>query len=337
MGLSPHTRGNLLDDVARRRLAGSIPAHTGKPDGCRGAGYYTWVYPRTYGETVLLARQRVNVEGLSPHIRGNLAVAGSGPAWNGSIPAHTGKPEISMAWHLVIRVYPRTYGETLYSAVGVATAGGLSPHIRGNQLAFLWACGTIGSIPAHTGKPPMGSSRMLTSRVYPRTYGETAVKSAIGLLHRGLSPHIRGNRLWIHQRTNCYGSIPAHTGKPGYMAISECVDKVYPRTYGETLPCKSHFRTCEGLSPHIRGNLGSAYCYRPAWRSIPAHTGKPLSSVATGQRKGVYPRTYGETSEAISSMDHERGLSPHIRGNRWDVGVTIYGKGAHTGKPRVAS
>ena len=88
LGLSPHTRGNLLvPDVEvagsipahtgkpftsrtwRRNYHGSIPAHTGKPDQglspSRGntpgvyprtdhAGAYEWVYPRTYGETLVL-------------------------------------------------------------------------------------------------------------------------------------------------------------------------------------------------------------------------------------------------------------------------------------------
>ena len=71
--------------------------------------------------------------GLSPHVRGN-----PGPGYpygwrRGSIPARAGEPYAKQGGGIFDGVYPRTCGGTEPVAGTVSAAGGLSPHVRGNQ------------------------------------------------------------------------------------------------------------------------------------------------------------------------------------------------------------
>ena len=122
LGLSPYTRGNLVQDSGRV------------------CGGWIEVYPRTHGET--------RFQFMCIDI-----------ADGGSIPVHTGKPfsvhhpvrnldlrvyprthgetqrQMVIALPIAFRVYPRTHGETQWQLLIAADqrAGGLSPYTRGNQ------------------------------------------------------------------------------------------------------------------------------------------------------------------------------------------------------------
>ena len=90
---------------------------------------------------------------------------------------------------------------------------GLSPHIRGNvdqETGISWR---YGSIPAHTGERAKVSHTERLQRVYPRTYGGTALDKGFRIKGMGLSPHIRGNGEWWRGSDPKNGSIPAHTGE----------------------------------------------------------------------------------------------------------------------------
>ena len=91
--------------------------------------------------------------GLSPHIRGNPALALAQGRARGSIPAHTGEPDKCRKKMGSGGVYPRTYGGTVSQSPIRRTIAGLSPHIRGNHDHFQVLDYFIGSIPAHTGEP----------------------------------------------------------------------------------------------------------------------------------------------------------------------------------------
>ena len=91
-------------------------------------------------------------------------------------------------------VYPRAYGETIYSVNLVTAPGGLSPRLRGNPLIYSVNYGAVGSIPALTGKPGRRQLLAIASTVYPRAYGETTHKFVKGDIDTGLSPRLRGNR-----------------------------------------------------------------------------------------------------------------------------------------------
>ncbi len=51
LGLSPYTRGNLVQIGIKQTFKGSIPVHTGKPGSRSHAKAQKQVYPRTHGET----------------------------------------------------------------------------------------------------------------------------------------------------------------------------------------------------------------------------------------------------------------------------------------------
>ena len=172
-GLSPHTRGNLELLARGSARRGSIPAHTGKPEGPD-------------------LRQGCRT-GLSPHTRGNLVEDRNKSGGEGSIPAHTGKPAANGRTAPLPRVYPRTHGETQFPYRIPCNLAGLSPHTRGNP-AQSNECGqSKGSIPAHTGKPYAITSMFASFRVYPRTHGETVCDNIHVRFLSGLSPHTRGN------------------------------------------------------------------------------------------------------------------------------------------------
>ena len=71
---------------------GSIPACTGEP--ARRKAFWTlWqVYPRVYGGTLTIFFRAFSVSGLSPRVRGNLAIRRCCTLYKRSIPACTGEP-----------------------------------------------------------------------------------------------------------------------------------------------------------------------------------------------------------------------------------------------------
>ena len=117
---------------------------------------------------------------------------------------------------------------------------------------------------------------------------------------RGLSPHVRGNRMPNDSRIKRHRSIPACTGKPRRRRARHGGRAVYPRMYGETLPAAPSRRSRDGLSPHVRGNLVRI-------------------AAAVGRSAGVYPRMYGETVHSLGVTTVVLGLSPHVRGNPADT------------------
>ena len=74
-------------------------------------------------------------------------------------------------------------------------------------------------------------------------------------------------------------------------------------------------RRLRGLSPRVRGNLGS-YELCCGWEgSIPACAGEPLGHPGRRRRAAVYPRVCGGTLASMPSPRPGRGLSPRVRGN----------------------
>ena len=197
----------------KSRAPRSIPACTGKPARRARASTEPGVYPRMYGEppfdvlrfpfqvglsphvrgTVWRTCSPTGTSGLSPHVRGNLFGAPGAGKSLGSIPACTGKPATSLRVSMPAAVYPRMYGETNVGRAPCIAAGGLSPHVRGNQEILHRHGDANGSIPACTGKPSRSCPARIAARVYPRMYGETSIAMLQANGPRGLSPHVRGN------------------------------------------------------------------------------------------------------------------------------------------------
>ena len=172
--------------------AGSIPAHTGNPAVVQKPGLVPGVYPRSYGESVVNMIRILHCEGLSPLIRGIRPNCGGHDRFWGSIPAHTGNPGRHTPEAHIIRVYPRSYGESTSSWTFRTRLTGLSPLIRGIQVRRAWHRSVRGSIPAHTGNPMKAIQNKGLMGVYPRSYGESKYPFCFANSSRGLSPLIRG-------------------------------------------------------------------------------------------------------------------------------------------------
>ena len=336
-GLSPRVRGNLIITMRTQRMVRSIPACTGKPGVQVCGSRPIRVYPRVYGETSQLPRRLCCCLGLSPRVRGNRTVARAGLCGPGSIPACTGKPGHADQFRGFLEVYPRVYGETAVPAPIITAEPGLSPRVRGNLVDYPVLATGIRSIPACTGKPPVGSPKRAVLGVYPRVYGETVCGVESLRSSQGLSPRVRGNHSFTSTRLSMCRSIPACTGKPAGPRLSWCWTEVYPRVYGETrLGLKVRFLP-EGLSPRVRGNRHNAVPPGPDPGSIPACTGKPPFDRAATNHYGVYPRVYGETPVGTFPQLQKGGLSPRVRGNLPHCRAGLAGMGsipACTGKPR---
>ena len=152
-GLSPPTRGNLVDGQRRVAMRGSIPAHAGEP-GADSLETGCWrVYPRPRGGTQSDLRARPKNFGLSPPTRGNLRRSSAAPLPDRSIPAHAGEPSPPASRRACPTVYPRPRGGTLSYSAAIMDAPGLSPPTRGNLRRRGLLAPQRRSIPAHAGEP----------------------------------------------------------------------------------------------------------------------------------------------------------------------------------------
>ena len=236
--------------------------------------------------------------GLSPRVRGNLALDLDILGAVGSIPACTGEPFLSSVGVDMDEVYPRVYGGTGAWCAGTRTSAGLSPRVRGNRHMGRLGVLHFGSIPACTGEPDTSGSEVALAGVYPRVYGGTHHAPMPTRPLPGLSPRVRGNQ---DRRGKLYAiawSIPACTGEPPVILPCYRIGRVYPRVYGGTYAPFHYSHVVSGLSPRVRGNQSEPSLWRVALGSIPACTGEPGLPRTRGCAMEVYPRVYGGTLAA---------------------------------------
>ena len=227
-------RGNQIKKSKARMKDGSIPTHAGKPKIAEDYPELGKVYPHACGETTSRSPLNTTFKGLSPRMRGNLGKILVIIEILGSIPTHAGKPGRAVNWRLRHGVYPHACGETADIRLTVKFAEGLSPRVRGNpewpRLAWL----VPGSIPTRAGKPTRSGPTISSSRVYPHACGETGISYRYHAFFEGLSPRVRGNRMFVVVCLEPIGSIPTRAGKPtpGHFVNDE--RGVYPHACGET-------------------------------------------------------------------------------------------------------
>ena len=147
-------------------------------------------------------------------MRGNLRCFWRYRFGHGSIPTHAGKPAGLKNLSSSPRVYPHACGETGKDSQNTLLFMGLSPRMRGNQVAKMVDRNTLGSIPTHAGKPCQHFFATFFDGVYPHACGETLRNAPAGIKVRGLSPRMRGNPFTSPAAAISKGSIPTHAGKP---------------------------------------------------------------------------------------------------------------------------
>ena len=333
-GLSPYTRGNLEGECVSLSHLGSIPVHTGEPIYKGRWSRWDGVYPRTHGGTRIKEKANNPKLGLSPYTRGTIVWLFAIITKRGLSRTHGGTTSIWCEIALVSGLSPYTRGNRGYLRYGCVQHGSI-PYTRGNRYGGKPEGKGIGSIPVHTGEPKSKSHACLPLPVYPRTHGGTRIEhlsisvygvyprthggtilsSAICAYSEGLSPYTRGNLgfslLCAHQARSIpvhtgdhllslvvdgkYGSIPVHTGEPQQQKRRRDMKRVYPRTHGGTDTLRGLQCGMKGLSPYTRGNHTLQSATRQLLRSIPVHTGEPISPTDRGATAGVYPRTHGGT------------------------------------------
>ena len=97
-GLSPRVRGNPDHHACANPRRRSIPACAGEPPRAFDAGVYAEVYPRVCGGTPRCCLLLPACVGLSPRVRGNLALTRRTPSGYRSIPACAGEPLNSLPY-----------------------------------------------------------------------------------------------------------------------------------------------------------------------------------------------------------------------------------------------
>ena len=152
-GLSPRVRGNLYVVAFWFLPERSIPACAGEP--CPGTSSLLdpWVYPRVCGGTIRIAAAVAGAHGLSPRVRGNLAIRCDWQWSAGSIPACAGEPSPVLSHFVISWVYPRVCGGTTAGGKVQAQSLGLSPRVRGNPTQEREKMSNERSIPACAGEP----------------------------------------------------------------------------------------------------------------------------------------------------------------------------------------
>ena len=193
LGLSPRVRGNRQCNLRSRHPARSIPACAGEPRAARREQFEAEVYPRVCGGTYGICAISSVVQGLSPRVRGNLAVTGAFNRRNGSIPACAGEPNPISEVRPPVAVYPRVCGGTGGGLALGRRVGGLSPRVRGNRVPANPAPRPSRSIPACAGEPQSCAGWLRHSEVYPRVCGGTSLPHTARYSPSGLSPRVRGN------------------------------------------------------------------------------------------------------------------------------------------------
>ena len=276
------------------------------------------VYPRRCGGSPDHLAHGVVHLGLSPQVRGSLALPARSHSSAGSIPAGAGEPAFPCVNHLRARVYPRRCGGALGEAESAQQPPGLSPQVRGSRGLTCKTVWRNGSIPAGAGEPLSLGFGHAVPRVYPRRCGGAAKPAIPPRSNRGLSPQVRGSHLALAAGLDTEGSIPAGAGEPCSKTLPRKGRGVYPRRCGGANTAGLAFTDAAGLSPQVRGSPIPCWWRADGPGSIPAGAGEPRTGRQSLSRWGVYPRRCGGAVADGDVLRAAQGLSPQVRGSRHD-------------------
>ncbi len=213
-GLSPRTRGSLIDDVAVFTGSGPIPADAGEPRRARCRRPPDRAYPRGRGGAPITTSCAGSYQGLSPRTRGSQNRGRATYRAVGPIPADAGEP-CGIRWAAATcRAYPRGRGGAPCLLPPLRRIPGLSPRTRGSLAAEVARGVREGPIPADAGEPTCRAARAMRSRAYPRGRGGAIEYRDKPHGLKGLSPRTRGSRDAIRPTSMPSGPIPADAGEP---------------------------------------------------------------------------------------------------------------------------
>ncbi len=148
------------------------------------------------------------------------------------------------------------------------------------------------------------------------------------LLHKGLSPRVRGNHSGVPVRNWHRRSIPACAGESVIRRCLACTSQVYPRVCGGIAPIAVIRIAMGGLSPRVRGNPFPASGRCDDVRSIPACAGESDPGTVRRGIVQVYPRVCGGIRRVADQSLPHQGLSPRVRGNQRNASRTCPHRGS---------
>ena len=232
-GLSPRVRGRPLSRLVGRVRRGPIPAGAGETRARRLVHGRIWAYPRGCGGDVKENDGNGLAQGLSPRVRGRQAGEVVSQVALGPIPAGAGETVITSSTSKTTGAYPRGCGGDAFLSRGDSFERGLSPRVRGRQLAHGLSHPLLGPIPAGAGETFDHRASSARRRAYPRGCGGDDESPDAANLLEGLSPRVRGRPQGEPGKAYWRGPIPAGAG--------------------ETLWRVPVFFLVGGLSPRVRG------------------------------------------------------------------------------------
>ena len=171
-----------------------------------------------------------------------------------------------------------------------------------------------GSIPACAGEAGAGAGGAGRNSVYPRVCGGSVLIRVSANHREGLSPRVRGKRIFTAIGATPRRSIPACAGEASIRNSVSGGKPVYPRVCGGSRHYSRTSWICWGLSPRVRGKRERATATAGRCRSIPACAGEASARPSTHPRRRVYPRVCGGSPTASSTARRTKGLSPRVRG-----------------------
>ena len=321
-GLSPRVRGKQRPAPAHPDSQGSIPACAGETPRTRSRPQGPRVYPRVCGGNVLDTRPAIFLSGLSPRVRGKPGGGASGLRYRRSIPACAGETAQPAKATAASRVYPRVCGGNGIELTVSPDSEGLSPRVRGKRPAQNRRRTYGRSIPACAGETLIIGVVLVVIKVYPRVCGGNRRGWAVHGHRTGLSPRVRGKRGVCVAEARWTGSIPACAGETGGLRRIRGRWWVYPRVCGGNVISCQQAGYARGLSPRVRGKLPMREGKTPCPRSIPACAGETPTAPAIAGHAGVYPRVCGGNYSAGCVQSGQHGLSPRVRGKRFNISAT---------------
>ena len=279
--------------------------------------------------------------GPSPHVRGKPRVVAEDPPLESVHPRPCGETHLTALPSRRPWVHPRTCGGNVVAGGRDTTGQGPSPHVRGKLSVRTSVPTSSGSIPARAGETRNTTKSEASSRIHPRTCGETGYGVSTGVAFFGPSPHVRGKHTRLRRQGAVAGSIPARAGETRSCRPRFVGEPVHPRTCGGNGCVERSIARALGPSPHVRGNREShPHDYEPSGPSphvrgkrgggperlsgrgsIPARAGETPPRALLPRPLRVHPRTCGGNDCAALVGIANWGPSPHVRGKLREAGV----------------
>ena len=200
---------------------------------------------------------------------------------------------------------------------------GSSPHTRGALNNRLTELEKRGIIPAYAGSTQTALCTGHRPGDHPRIRGEHPGCSQRNLRPRGSSPHTRGAPSETAPSRKVSGIIPAYAGSTNLPLMDGIDIGDHPRIRGEHSGVNLSSSSKKGSSPHTRGARTKEFSKWHKNGIIPAYAGSTSPATRYGAGWWDHPRIRGEHGITASGDETVTGSSPHTRGARSFVAMSI--------------